>query len=206
MTSMHVTERARRAEDDYFRRKDAELIERATRGQAAGDDSAAGAEHRALAQALGVREGGSVERLYAAGFRPANVALLDWLPAIDVAWADGLDMIERHALRSRIAADPRADHASLTTITEWLFVEPAPELMDAARDVLRQQLATTEPPARRARLDAILARCEAVGEASGGIWLVGAVSGEERRRISAVRVGLAEADNDAPAEPYEFPH
>ena len=38
MTSMHVTERARRAEDDYFRRKDAELIERATRGQAAAVD------------------------------------------------------------------------------------------------------------------------------------------------------------------------
>lgn len=206
MTSTNATERARLAEDDYFRRKDAELIEQARRNrQQATIDSLAAIERRALADELGVDDDQLVGRLHEAGFRAGNAGLLDWLPAIDVAWVDSLDVRERHELRTHIAADPRGDAPSIAQMTEFLFIQPSPELMDAARDVLRRQLAALDEAARHARLDTILERCESVAEASGGVWVVGSVSAAERRRIAAVRAGLADSDGDA-AVPAEFPH
>ncbi len=207
MTSTNTNDRARLAEDDYFRRRDAELIEQARLArQQATLDSLAAIEARALADALGARDDRLVGALHAAGFRAGNAALLDWLPAIDVAWVDSVDVRERHELRTHIAADPRADAASIALMTEFLFIQPSPELMDAAREVLRHQLAALEPAARHARLDTILERCESVAEASGGVWIVGAVSGAEHRRIAAVRAGLADPDGDPDAVPAEFPH
>ena len=207
MTSTNATDRARLAEDDYFRRKDAELIEQARLGrQQATVDSLAAIEKRALADAVGVHDDLLVGRLHEAGFRAGNAALLDWLPAIDVAWVDStLDVRERHELRTHIAADPRADGPSVALMTEFLFIQPSPELMEAARNVLRRQLAM-EPALRDARLDTILERCEQVAEASGGVWIVGSVSAAEHRRIAAVRAGLADAAADADSVPAEFPH
>lgn len=207
MTSTNTTDRARLAEDDYFRRKDAELIEQARLSrQQATVDSLAALEKRALADALGVPDDRLVGTLHEAGFRAGNAELLDWLPAIDVAWVDSLDVRERHELRSHISADPRAEAPAVTLMTEFLFIQPSPELMDAARTVLRRQLAAKEPAARHARLDTIIERCESVAEASGGVSIVGAVSAEEHRRIAAVRTGLADRNGDPDGIPSEFPH
>ncbi len=209
MTSTNTTDRARLAEDDYFRRRDAELIEQAQLGrQTRQQDTAdilAAIEIRALGDALGVPEAPLVGALHAAGFRAGNSALLDWLPAIDVAWVDSLDVRERHELRTHIAADPRADAASVALMTEFLFIQPSPELIDASREVLRRQLAALEPAARHTRLDTILERCESIAEASGGVWIIGAVSAGERRRIAAVRAGLTDQDGEAEAVPAELP-
>ena len=207
MTSIHTTTRARRAEDDYFRRLDAELIERARQLLAPDEaDSADMRERRALASALGVDDDDAVGTLHAAGFRASNGALLNWLPAIDVAWTGDLDIHERHALRAQIAADPRASDASVVLMVEFLFIQPSEELMAAARDVLRRQLAAMDPESRHRHLDAIIARCEAVAEASGGVWILGPVSAEEHRRIGAVRAGLADPDSGSSDAPFEFPH
>ena len=215
MTSIYTTQQARRAEDDYFRRLDAELIARA-RQTTAQDADASGPdlERRALGEALGVDVHDPVGTLHAAGFRANNVALLDWLPAIDVAWTDDLDVHERHALRLQIAADPRVNDAapspsfapSLSMMGEFLFIQPSEELMAAARDVLRRQLAAMDPASRSRRFDTIIARCEAVAEASGGVWILGPVSAEEHRRIGAMRAGLADADGRDADPPFEFPH
>ena len=58
----------------------------------------------------------------------------------------------------------------------------------------------------RTRLAALVERSAAVAVASGGVWILGAVSGEERRRIVAIRTGLGEPEPDLLAGPAEFPH
>lgn len=210
MTSTNITDRARLAENDYFRRRDAELIEQARlknqSQQPATGDSLEAIETRALADALGVHDDRLIGALHADGFRAGNSALLDWLPAIDVAWVGNVDVRELHELRTHIAADPRADAASVAVMTEFLFIQPSPALMDAAREVLRRQLAAMEPAARQERLDTILERCESVAEASGGVWIVGAVSAAEHRRIAALRAGLADRDGVPEPAPAEIPH
>lgn len=207
MTSTNANDRARLAENDYFRRRDAELIAQARQArEQASAESALALEMRELADALGVHDAGSLGGLHAAGFRAGNTGLLDWLPAIDVAWVDALDVRERHELRVQMAADPRAEARSLTLMTEFLFIPPSETLMAAAREVLRRQLAAMDPAARRTRLAALVERSAAVAVASGGVWILGAVSGEERRRIVAIRTGLGEPEPDLLAGPAEFPH
>ncbi len=210
MTSTNITDRARLSENAYFRRRDAELIEQARlksqSQQPCTGDSLEALETRALADALGVHEGRLVGALHAAGFRAGNSALLDWLPAIDVGWVDGVDVRELHELRSHIAADPRADASSVAVMTDLLFVQPSSALMDAAFEVLRRQLAAMEPAARQERLDTILERCESVAEASGGVWIVGAVSAAEHRRIAAVSAGLTDQHGGHGPAPAEIPH
>ena len=112
---------------------------------------------------------------------------------------------ERQALRLRIGADPRADKG-LDVVTAFLFVRPDEALLEAVRDVLRHQLAAMDTDARLARLRSILGRCEEVGVASGGSWLLGAVSADERLRIAAIRSKLGDADTDILSASYEFPH
>lgn len=209
MTSMNVTERARRAEDDYFRRRDAELMERALRARREEQQPPAPSvnlEERALADALGVHDAVLVAPLYAAGFRAGHTALLDWMPAIDVAWIDDVDVHERHELKLQIAADPDGAAAGVRFLSQFLFVQPSEELMAAVRGVLRHQLHAMDPAARRERFLRILDRCETVGEASGGLLGMGALSLAERRHISAIRAGLADVEAYMLGESYEFPH
>lgn len=103
--------------------------------------------------------------------------------------------------RARLAEDGGG-----AAITDLLFIQPSPALMEAAREVLRRQHAAMDPAARRSRIDTIIGRCEQVAETSGGVWIIGAASAEERRRIAAVWVGLAGPDTAADAGPPEFPH
>ena len=199
-------ERARQVENDYFRRRDAELLERAAHAtRRAALEQAHAVELNALSDALGVHDVLLVRALHDAGFRAGRTALLDWMPAIDVAWVDDLDMHERQALRLRIGADPRADEG-LGLITEFLFVRPDEALLETVREVLKRQLAAADPATRLERLRDILGRCEEVGVASGGSWLVGAVSADERLRIAAIRSKLGDADTDILSASYEFPH
>ena len=155
--------------------------------------------------ALALHEQIILAQLALIGEPVGRTALLDWMPAIDVAWVDDLDVHERHALRLRISADPRVDEG-LGLITEFLFLRPDDAFMDVVRDVLRRQLAAADPRSRLDRLRSILGRCEEVGLASGGSWLTGAVSAEERLRIAAIRSKLGDADSDILAASYEFPH
>ena len=205
MTRTATNDRARRAEDDYFRRKDAELIEKARRAAAPTADAVSEAERRALADTFGVHDMSLIRPLHAAGFRPAHAPLLDWMPAVDVAWVGSVDIVEREGLRRQIAADPRAVEAGLPLIMGFLSVQPPPELMAAVRELLRRQLSAMDAVTRRERFDRILARCEAVGRASGG-WLgIGAVSLDERRRMAAIRAGLAGADAEPSVEAHDIP-
>lgn len=199
-------ERARLAEDDYFRRKDAELIERArqarARATASVPDQSAGEQE--LVHALHTADAALVSALHAAGLNASNTSLLEWLPAIEVAWVDDVDMHEREELRRQYATDPASDGASLSLLTEWLFVRPPHEALLAARQALRLRLDALPETERTARLQQIVRRCEVVGRASGGLFGLGALSWEEHERIEAIKESLGD-DSNPLAGPVEIP-
>lgn len=199
-------DRARLAEDDYFRRKDAELIERArlARAQATAPATERPAGEQGLADALRVQDAALVSTLHAAGLTAANASLLEWLPAIEVAWVDDVDMHEREELRRQYATDPASDGASLSLLTEWLFVRPPHEALIAARQALRRRLDALPEPERTERVHQIVRRCEVVGHASGGIFGLGTLSWEEHERIEAIKEALGD-DTNPLAGPVEIP-
>ena len=93
----HLSDRGRSLEDDYFRKKDQELIER-LRSAALADQARAETEQtRAeMQQMTGISDPELLCDLEAQGFTPETVMLLPLVPAVQMAWAErGVSAAER---------------------------------------------------------------------------------------------------------------
>lgn len=128
-----------------------------------------------------------VDRLYAHGIRSSHLAVLEWLPAVDVCWLDGADEAERHALRLQYISDEHATPAGLAVLDGWLRTRPAPELVTAGRMALGSWLAALDEDERDEMVERIVGRCEAAGRAAGAEFGVGALSPAERQHIERVK-------------------
>src|SRR5262249_46857585 len=93
------------------------------------------------------------------------------LPLVQTAWADGevsareRDVVLALAATRGIAAGTPA-HEQLRV---WLRVRPAPELFDAAIEVLRVGFGILPTPERDDRIQAVVDACHRVAEANGGL-------------------------------------
>ncbi len=85
-----------KSEDEYFHRRDRELLEQKRRAEA--EVTA----RQALASALGITNDELMRRLTAQGITPELTVLLPWLPAIQVAWLKSLTSAERDWLVDHI--------------------------------------------------------------------------------------------------------
>lgn len=177
--------RPRTAEDEYFWRQDAEILARA------GEALRIRVERAALADALGAHDLDAIDQLYSHGLRASTAAVVEWLPAVEVAWLDGMDEAERHALRVQFSSDDRASGAGLALLHGWLTQRPPHRLFAAGRSVLRDRLHALDDEGRGAALARIVAICEAAGRAAGGLFGLGALSSDERRHIELIRRDLA---------------
>ena len=73
----------RSREEEYFRRKDRELVEKMR--QAAESD----ASRQAMERTTGIQDPALLQELEALGFTPDTVSLLPLVPIVQVAWAEG---------------------------------------------------------------------------------------------------------------------
>ena len=78
-----LSRRGHALEEEYFRRKDRELIEKLR--QAAAADRA----RNDMAARIGSDDPAMLQELQALGFTPDTVILLPLVPVIQMAWADG---------------------------------------------------------------------------------------------------------------------
>ncbi len=184
MSTFDTTDRARLAEDEYFRRKDAETLQRTREAERMAQERAA------LAEALGSPDPAACDQLYAGGLRAASAELVEWLPAVEVAWLDGTDEAERHALRVHLNVAGRASTETTDLLNSWLTHRPSDALFAAGRTALRTRLLTLGADDREALLARVVALCEATGRAAGGYFGLGALSSQERSHIAVIRRDL----------------
>jgi hypothetical protein len=181
-----LAKRGRALEDDYFRKKDLELIEKFRQA------SAVAQVRSELEQAAGLHDPALVQELEDLGFTPATVVLLPLVPIIQVAWAEGgVTAAEREPIvrlaRSRgIEAGSAADQQ----LAEWLATHPSEEVFAGARRLIRAMLESGA--AASADLDAndLVKYCEEIAAASGGILGIGRISGEERTLLASIAADL----------------
>jgi hypothetical protein len=180
-----ITDHIRAQEDEYFHRKDLELVEMLRRADA---ESKA---RQALEQETGLHDPELLRELDALGFTPATIALLPLVPVLRVAWAKtGISTGERAMIlklaRARGIADGSvADHV----LKLWLDVKPSEETFHKATRLIS---AIIESPDHRVHVtaDELLEYCEKIAHSSGGIFGIGAVSHEERAAISEIAAAL----------------
>jgi hypothetical protein len=186
MSERHNVDRPGRSEDEYFHRRDQELLEEARRAKASAE------ERHALAEALGITDDDLVQRLQALGFTPDTAWLVEWLPAIQLGWLKGLTRAERDWLLDRIRTqrDPIVE-AAARRLDEWVATKPDDTLFDTARQALRARLDGASPDEREALRSAVLDSARGVCAASGGVLGIGSVSAAERAALDVLANELA---------------
>jgi len=156
------------------------------------DESAARlAKRRAIEQTTGTDDAGIVDRIEQLGFNGESIKVLDLLPLIHVAWADGRIQKSERALILSILEQrgipPRSDAS--------LFVEALLEARPS-ETFLAESLALLVDLAGRtgAKKDDIVDLCAKVAEAGGGLMSFGAkTSDAERVLIKGVAEALGES-------------
>ena len=172
-----IHERGRSLEDDYFRKKDRELVEKLQRAAAA---ETARAD---ISKATGLSDPALADELLALGFTGETVALLPIVPIVQVAWAEGgvsaaeRDLIVKFARGRGIAAGSAAD----TQLSAWMSARPSEEVFTRAGRLIRAML---DSGGAGLNADDLVAYCENIASASGGVFGIGKISGEERALLS----------------------
>ena len=178
--------RSRATEDEYFYKKDRELIEKMRK--AAADEKA----RNELAARIRINEPGLIKDLQDLGFTPETVRVLPLMPIVQLAWAEGgVSPAERKLLVS-LARNRGIDEGSPADklLADWTARAPSPETFSNAMRLIRAMLAAAEPGADAISADDIIRYCELVAEASGGIFGIGKVSAEERATLHQIAAEL----------------
>jgi hypothetical protein len=180
-----LTDQARKREEDYFRKRDRELIER-MRAAAAAEQT-----RRDLELKTGLHDPGLLKDLEELGFTPATIGLLPFVPIIEVAWAEGgVSDSERKLIvqlaRSRgVEADGPADRQ----LSEWLDRRPAADVFKRATRLIRAML-DQQGETSTISADELIKYCEDIAAASGGLFGLGRVSAGEKATLARIAGAL----------------
>lgn len=178
-----VAERGRNLEDEYFHRKEKELIEKLRQR------NERVAQVQALSEATGIPDQDILETLHELGYTPGTIALLHLVPLIQVGWADGSIsskerelILEAASLRGVTEGSPAYDQ-----LTDWLTTQPKAEFLDQILSIIRRLLEADESSPGKGLLEDSVR----IAGASGGILGFGnKISDEERAVIERIASGL----------------
>lgn len=181
-----ITSDVRSREDEYFRRKDRELVEKLRRAA-----EAEGAR-REMEHTTGIHDPVMLQELEELGFTPETVSLLPIVPVVQVAWAEsGISDAERHLIvgfaRERgIEPGSAADQQ----LEIWLATRPSDEVFARAGRLIRAMLEHPEDHGETLTVEDLMHRCEAIAAASGGILGFGKISADEKSMLSQIQSAL----------------
>jgi hypothetical protein len=167
-------------EEDYFLKKDRELIQKIQ------EREKAERELRELGERVGITDPEISRELADLGFTTETVKLLPLIPVLEMAWAEGgvtdaeRKMVVEVARTRGIEAESAADRQ----LSEWLGRRPAEAVFRRAGRLINALFAS----GGRVSLtpDDIINYCEAIAEASGGIFGIRRVSAEERTTLGRI--------------------
>jgi hypothetical protein len=177
-------ERGRALEEEYFRRKDRELVEKLRRVAEA--DQARGE----LSKQTGVTDPVVLAELQELGFTADTVSVLPLVPVLELAWAEGgITPAERQLLvslaRTRgITEGGAADRL----LNAWMASRPEPEVFSKATRLISALLDSGAPVAKDLTADQLVKYCEQIASASGGLLglPLRAISMEERELLTRI--------------------
>src|SRR5688572_3865515 len=173
-------------EDDYFYKRDRELIEKMRK--AAANEQA----RKEMAAQIRINDPGLIKDLEDLGFTPETVKVLPLMPIVQLAWAEGGVSAEERKLLVSLARNRHIAEGSPADqlLTEWMARAPAPEIFQNGMRLIRAMLENQVPGTDMISADDIMRYCEQIAEASGGIFGIGKVSSEERATLGRIAAEL----------------
>ncbi len=185
-------DRERGLEEEFFRKSEAQLLEK-MRASAKLQEIAG-----ALAEILKVKNPELLSRTMALEINRDTAPAFLIAPLVQVAWAEGkVTEPEREAIlrfaRSRGIEDGSPAQAQLLA---WLQARPPQVLFDTAIEVIKAGLVEFPPEEREERIAKMIQVCREVSEASGGIAKAlggSGISKEEKSVLEIVSSALRSA-------------
>jgi ATPase inhibitor IATP len=191
-------DRGRALEEEYFRKREQELIEKLRRR------AAAEAQLHRLGEQAGVADEEILQDLRDLGYTPETVMLLHLVPLVQMAWAEGGVSDRERALivEAARARGVEAGSPADRQLAEWLTSRPSEQLFERTLRAIHAFLQARPAEEREASRRELLSLSTAIASASGGVLGFGAVSAEERALLARLSSELERAhgpvkDDDA---------
>jgi hypothetical protein len=184
-----LADQARKREEDYFRKRDRELIERMR------EAAAAEQTRKDLQAKTGLQDPELVRDLQELGFTPETISLLPLVPVLQVAWAEGGVSSAERKLIVNLARSRGVESASEADrqLTEWLDRRPAADVFERATRLIRAMLDRPGDTPTDVSVDGLIKYCENIASASGGMFGIGRISAEERAILAGIASKLKKA-------------
>jgi len=184
-----LADRGRALEEEYFRRRDRELIDKMR--QTAAADQARGD----LGRKTGLEDPALLKELHDLGFTPETVILLPVLPVLEIAWAEGEITSAERSLIEKFARGRGVEHGSIADaqLTEWMASRPDDTVFRGARRLVAAMLSSNaRQEGSPLTIDELAIYCEQIAAASRGKFglPVGSISNEERTHLSRILADL----------------
>lgn len=178
-----------KSEDEYFRRSDAALIDKARQLEAQGR------ARQLLGQASGIHDSEILDDLARLGFRPETVDLLYLVPLVYVAWSSGSVTRRERELVLREARLRSIDEGSTayTQLVTWLDLQPSSAFLRDCLHIIRSILKALPPPERRSAADNLIRSCHQIASASRSLLGLGRrVCAGEKEMLGRIALELGE--------------
>jgi pSer/pThr/pTyr-binding forkhead associated (FHA) protein len=121
------------------------------------------------------------------GLRRTSAPVLSLLPLIEVAWADGvIQQDERDLILSISRYQFDFSDDAVDMLDAWLSYRPRQEYLERGRAVLRALAEHAEAGVEVKSLGEVLAFCDDVAKASGGLFGFGRVDQREREALAKI--------------------
>lgn len=175
-------------EDRYFLQQ--EIEQRAKLREKLAAEAEALRKDREIAKSAGTEDAALAERIRRLGFDGETVKVLDLLPLVHVAWADGTVQHSERALILHLIEerDLGKQHPATHFIESVLEHKPSLIFMEESLEVLHDLLKDKGKSGA-----AIVDLCAKVGESAGGMFgLGGEISHDERRLIEHIAKALGD--------------
>jgi tellurite resistance protein len=179
-------DRRRNQEEEYFQRQEQQLIAKLRqRGQEE-------VTRQALSERTGVSSPELLLALEALGYTPETAVLLDLVPLLQIAWADGGVSDRERALIIGAARGRGIEAASLADrqLASWFATRPSTAFFENSVRTLAAILRSRPDDQRETNQRDLLEWCRAVAAASGGVLGVGKLSQEEHSVLTRIAEAL----------------
>jgi hypothetical protein len=189
MSDDGLPDRGRASEEEYFRKRDHQLVEH-RRSQAERE-----AARGRLSQRVGVADDEVLQHLETLGFSDQTVSLLYLVPLVHIGWVDGgmpapvaqriMEASREHGIEELSAAGRQ--------LQEWLERRPSDALFDGALRAIRAVFRHQSLSERERYVRNLLEQSTDIAEASGGVLGFGKISKGERAILDRIRRELEAA-------------
>jgi hypothetical protein len=160
-------DRKRESEEEYFHKKDYELIEKMRRA------AELDAEKERMAEIIGIDDPEILNTLAVMGFTPNTARLIFLTPLVQTAWAGGRVTLRQRRFIYEAARSHEIDEHGPAgkTLSEWFERQPSDAFFELALRVIRNILHFLPPDAHESRKRQLLQNCERVATASRMLFI-----------------------------------